>query len=79
MQLTVLPLLAERREEEFDVFEALTETLEKNNTKLKDGDVLVISTKYISNSQGRIIELDKIKISDKGSEISVEIFCCSHI
>ncbi len=70
MNLTVLPLLAERMEEKFDVFEVLVETLEKNNTKLQDGDVLVISTKYISNSQGRIIELQKIKISDEGSEIS---------
>ena len=70
MQLTVLPLLAERMEGKFDVFEILLETLEKNNTKLQDGDVLVISTKYISNSQGRIIELEKIKTSDEGIEIS---------
>ncbi len=70
MQLTVLPLLAERMEGKFDVFEILLETLEKNNTKLQDGDVLVISTKYISNSQGRIIELQKIKPSSEGSEIS---------
>ncbi|MCH7559924.1 MAG: coenzyme F420-0:L-glutamate ligase [Nitrosopumilus sp.] len=70
MQLTVLPLLAERMKGEFDVFETLLETLEKNNTKLQDGDVLVISTKYISNSQGRIIELEKIRASDKGIEIS---------
>ncbi len=46
MQLTVLPLLAERMEGKFDVFEVLLETLEKNNTKLQEGDVLVISTKY---------------------------------
>jgi coenzyme F420-0:L-glutamate ligase len=70
VQLTVLPLLAERMEGKFDVFEILLETLEKNNTKLQDGDVLVISTKYISNSQGRIIELEKIKTSDEGVEIS---------
>jgi len=53
VQLTVLPLLAERMEEKFDVFEALLDTLSKNNEKLQDGDVLVISTKYISNSQER--------------------------
>jgi len=67
MQLTVLPLLAERMEGKFDVFEVLLETLEKNNTKLQEGDVLVISTKYISNSQGRIIELQRIRPSDEGS------------
>jgi len=70
MQLTVLPLLAERMEGKFDVFEVLLETLEKNNTKLQEGDVLVISTKYISNSQGRIIKLQKIRTSDEGAEIS---------
>ncbi|MFQ5782259.1 MAG: coenzyme F420-0:L-glutamate ligase [Nitrosopumilus sp.] len=70
MQLTVLPLLAERMEERFDVFKVLLDTLEKNHTKLQEGDVLVISTKYISNSQGRIVDLGKIKVSDEGTEIS---------
>ena len=32
MQLTVLPLLAERMENKFDIFEALENTLEKNET-----------------------------------------------
>ncbi len=70
MQLTVLALLAKRMEGKFDVFEVLLETLGKNNTKLKEGDVLVISTKYISNSQGRIVELEKIRTSNEGAEIS---------
>ncbi len=70
VQLTVFPLLAERMEGEFDVFEALLKTLEKNNVKLEDGDVLVISTKYISNSQGRIVDLEKIKASEEGKQIS---------
>ena len=59
MQLTVLPLLADRMDEKFDVFEVFLKTLEKNETKLEDGDILVISTKYISNSQGRIIRSEK--------------------
>lgn len=70
MQLTILPLLADRMSKKFDVFEEFLSTLEKNKVKLQDGDVIVISTKYISNSQGRIIDLDKISISDKGFDIS---------
>ena len=70
MQLTVLPLLADRMYREFDVFEVFLKTLKKNETKLEDGDVLVISTKYISNSQGRIVDLDNIQISDEGLEVS---------
>ena len=70
MQLTVLPLLADRMNEKFDVFEVFLKTLEKNETKLEDGDVLVISTKYISNSQGRIVDLEKIQVSDEGLDVS---------
>ena len=72
VQLTVLPLLAKRMETEFDVFEELENTLEKNKTKLEDGDVIVISTKYVSNSQGRIVDLEKIKASEYGRKIANE-------
>jgi coenzyme F420-0:L-glutamate ligase len=65
--------------EKFDVFEELSETLEKNNTNLREGDVLVISTKYISNSQERIIDLKKTKVSDEGEEISKKFHLKSEI
>lgn len=70
MSLTVLPLVATRKTEEFDVFEALLEILTNNKKNIQDGDVLVISTKYISNSQGRFVNLGKIKPSKKGIQIS---------
>jgi len=70
MSLTVSALLAYRKIGKFDVFQALLETIEKNKEKLQEGDILVISTKYISNAQGRIVDLKNIKISDEGKEIS---------
>ena len=70
MVLTVLPLLSEKKTGQFDVFETLIETLGKNHVILKQGDILVISTKFISNSQGRIVDINKIKTSEKGREIS---------
>lgn len=70
MSLTVLPLLSERKSDQFDVFEALLDTLKKNNEKLENGDIIVISTKYVSNAQGRIVRLDKIKTSSKGMQVS---------
>jgi len=72
VQLTVIPLLAERMKDEFDIFEALENTLVKNETELQEGDVIVISTKYISNSQGRIVDLEKIKASEHGIRIADE-------
>jgi coenzyme F420-0:L-glutamate ligase len=70
MSLTVSALLSERKNGEFDVFEALLESLEKNKIKLQDNDVLVISTKYISNSQGRILSSNNIKVSKKAFDTS---------
>jgi coenzyme F420-0:L-glutamate ligase len=70
MSLIVSALLSERKKGKFNVFEALLETLEKNKEKLQENDVLVISTKYISNSQGRILNSNKTKVSKKGFEIS---------
>ena len=70
MSLTVSPLVSTRKSGEFDVFEALLETLKNNHEKIQDGDVLVISTKYISNSQGRIVNTSRIKPSKKGKEVS---------
>ena len=70
VQLTVFPLLAERMNTKFDVFETLLKTLENNDVILKEGDVLVVSTKYISNSQGRIVDLEKIIPSEEGMKVS---------
>lgn len=70
MSLTVLPLVSERKEKKFDVFETLLETLEKNDEKLQDGDVIVISTKFISNSQGRLVDLNSVRASKDGIEVS---------
>ena len=70
MALTVSAVKAEIKKEKFDVFEAIETTLKKNQMKLQNGDVLVISSKYISNSQGRLIDLNNVRPSPQGIEIS---------
>ncbi len=70
MTLSVSALLSERKNGKFDVFGALLETLEKNKVNLQENDVLVISTKYISNAQGRIVNSKNTKVSNQGFQIS---------
>lgn len=70
MTLTVSAIIAERKNEKFDIFEAIETTLQKNKIKLENGDVLVISSKYVSNSQGRLIDLEKIRESKDGIELA---------
>ena len=70
MHLSVLPLLADRVREPFDVFDMLAATLKKNGMQLQEGDVLVISTKYVSNSQGRVLDMQKTRTSSMARQIS---------
>jgi len=70
MPLTVIPLKAERQNGNFVLFDEIINVLSKNKISLKNGDVIVISSKYISNSQGRIIDTTTTSISDQSNYIS---------
>ena len=70
MAMTVLPLTAGREDGRFDLFKALLAALEGNGAALEDRDVLIISTKYVSNSQGRIIDLGAVIPSERGRDVA---------
>ena len=70
MGLEIHPLVVDKKFEEFSLFEDLILALEKNNVKIENGDVLVISSKYIANSQGRVINLENVKLYPDGVEIA---------
>jgi coenzyme F420-0:L-glutamate ligase len=70
MPLTVLPLIVERKENEFDLFDTVIDSITKNGFSLEGGDVLVISSKFVSNAQGRVIQLDSVKASNQSNLIS---------
>jgi len=70
MPLTVIPLKAERQNGNFVLFDEIINVLSKNKISLKNGDVIVISSKYISNSQGRIIDTTSISTSEQSNYIS---------
>ena len=55
MSLTVSPIRVERKENEFDLFDTITKSIEKNGFSIKEGDVIVISSKFVSNAQGRLL------------------------
>lgn len=62
MVLRVYPVIVKKQEKEFDLFQELINALEQNNETLQNQDVIVISSKYIANSQGRIINLENITL-----------------
>jgi len=70
VSLTVSPLVVERKENEFDLFDTVIDSIYKNGFSLEEGDVLVISSKFVSNAQGRVIQLDSVKSSSQSNLIS---------
>jgi coenzyme F420-0:L-glutamate ligase len=60
MSITVQTIKSDLKTEDFDLFETLVDLLDRSQIKLENGDVLVISSKYVANSQGRLIEYEKI-------------------
>lgn len=70
MHLTVKPLLAKKTYRKFDIFELLLDALQKNHEKLCTGDVIVISSKFVSVAQGRLIDVRNVKTSKYGKVIS---------
>ena len=70
MSLTVIPLKAKRQNGNFVLFDEITSVLSKNKISLKNGDVLVISSKYIAISQGRILDSETVIDSENANQIS---------
>ena len=60
MPLTVLPIKSTLKKEQFDLFESIVDDLKNAKITPQNGDVLVISSKYVANSQGRILEYEKV-------------------
>jgi len=70
VSLEVFPVKATKKQGKFDLYDEIKKLVEENDISLKNGDVLVISSKYISNSQGRILNHNSIKLSEKANEIA---------
>ena len=70
MKLTVIPLTSKKKDRKFSFFEELKKIFHHNNTIIENGDVLVISSKFISISQGRVLKIDGSKVCEEAKQIS---------
>ncbi len=68
MHLAVIPIQSKKKNKHFDLFESVLDSL--RSRKLEEGDVLVISSKYVSNSQERLLNLDSVKASRESRVLS---------
>lgn len=79
MSLSVFSIKSLPKTERFDLFENLKSDLEIEGLKPQNGDVVVISSKYVANSQGRIVEYDKVSPSLEAGTIASKFHIKSKI
>jgi len=56
MVLEVFPVQATKKESKYDLYNEIRKLVKENDISLNEGDILVISSKYISISLGRILD-----------------------
>ena len=64
MALTVSAIKVKRKENQFDLFDTISDAIKQSEISIEEGDVLVISSKFVSNAQGRILSLNSVKTSN---------------
>ena len=69
MSLAVYPLKSEVKTGEFDLLESLLGSLESSQIALENGDVIVISSKFVANSQGRVIDYEYVVPSEESKSL----------
>ncbi len=72
MPLTVFPVKTQKKTDSFDLVLELYDALRENKIKLQNKDVIVISSKFVSFAQGRIINLESVEPSLEATIISDE-------
>jgi coenzyme F420-0:L-glutamate ligase len=64
----IIPIKTSKKQSSFDLYEDIIESIKPH--VLETGDILVISSKYVANSQGRLLDMTKTKPSFDASELS---------
>src|SRR5260370_8297092 len=53
--------------------EMIAEALQKTGFRLVDDDVVVVTQKVVSKSEGRLIRLDQVKPTKKARDLAIEL------
>ena len=74
--LHVLPIQAPVQAEPFDLIPTITQAIARTITlpdadeTLQEGDVLALSSKYVAISEGRIVDIDTVMVSDEAQALA---------
>lgn len=56
-----IPIRVTPKKNSFDLVKAILDSIDENGQSIKDGDILVISSKFVALSEGRVVKLSRVK------------------
>lgn len=68
--LLAYPLPAPVQQTQFDLVEVFVHTLSEEEVKLQDGDVIAISSKYCSISEGNVIKFEDVSVTPEAEALA---------
>jgi coenzyme F420-0:L-glutamate ligase / coenzyme F420-1:gamma-L-glutamate ligase len=68
--LIVFPVKAPVQTGVFDLIETIVNALSESGEMLQDGDVLALSSKYAAISEGRVVTLADVQVSDEAENLA---------
>ena len=64
----VIPIKTSRKQSSFDLYEDIIQSIKPHT--LQTGDIIVISSKYVANSEGRLLDITRTKPSFDAIELA---------
>jgi coenzyme F420-0:L-glutamate ligase len=68
--LIVIPIEAPVQKTAFDLYTTITEALAASGETLQTGDVLAVSSKYTAISEGRVVALDSVGVTEQARALA---------
>lgn len=72
MSVLVIPIRSSLKTRQFDLFNTLKSDLAHTKLIPKTGDIIAISSKYVSRAQGRVVQYDSVIPSSEAKGISLQ-------
>lgn len=70
MHIELIPIKTELKKEPFDLFGTIIQSIERNGEDVREGDIIVVSSKFVAMSQGAIVELNTVHTSEEAQKLA---------
>jgi len=70
LKIELVAIKVKRQQPSFDIHTTILDAVKKNGQELENGDILIISSKFVSMSENRIVDLAKVRVKKEGRELA---------